>query len=56
MVMMETQIQPIDMTPGPPFVRPKENEVVMPVPARRVIWVSFGSESVTASSTAHRWR
>lgn len=32
MVMMETQIQPIDMTPGPPFVRPKEKDVVMPVP------------------------
>lgn len=44
--MMETQIQPIDMTPLPPLLRPKENEVVMPVPA------SVASHG----SVSHNWR
>lgn len=31
MVMNETQIHPMDMTPGPPFDKPSEKDVVMPV-------------------------
>lgn len=53
--MMETQIQPIDMTPGPPFVRPREKLVVMPVPASVASYGLASEKTVQPhSSTAHR--